>query len=94
MTLTEREIKMLDLVATGATSNEIAKKLKHTEGTMRVYLHNLYKKLKVRNKTEAAVWWLTQEKTNVVSPLDTGAVRAPHVVQPAKPQRHRAARRA
>lgn len=87
MTLTERDIQLLEHIVTGATAAEMARKTKYTPGTMRVYLHYLYKKIKVRNKTEAAVWWL-KEKTNVVSPPDSGAVRVGHVVQPAKPRRN------
>jgi DNA-binding CsgD family transcriptional regulator len=47
MELTVRETKMLALLAEGATSRLIAKRVKLEEGTVRVYLHNLYKKIGV-----------------------------------------------
>jgi hypothetical protein len=37
----------------------------YQEGTMRVYLHNLYRKLGVANKTEAVVWYLQRTGTSV-----------------------------
>jgi hypothetical protein len=49
---------MLELLAQGAGSKLIAKELGYQDGTMRVYLHNLYRKLGVANKTEAVIWYL------------------------------------
>ena len=49
---------MLELLAGGASTRGIAKKMGYSEGTVRVYLHNLYKKLGVRNRTEALLWQL------------------------------------
>jgi DNA-binding CsgD family transcriptional regulator len=56
-TLTEREHRMLDLLAKGGSSAAIATALGYQEGTMRVYLHHLYKKIGVRNKLDAVIWW-------------------------------------
>jgi DNA-binding CsgD family transcriptional regulator len=53
-----RSRRMLELLATGAGSRAIAKEMGYQEGTMRVYLHNLYRKIGVRNKTEAVIWHL------------------------------------
>ena len=39
--------RMLELLAQGASNRLVAKRMGHTEGTMRVYLHNLYKKIGV-----------------------------------------------
>lgn len=55
--LTERDVKMLELLAQGEPSKEIARKLGYRAGTMRVYLHDLYRKLHVSNKTAAVVWY-------------------------------------
>jgi hypothetical protein len=49
---------MLELLAQGAGSKLIAKELGYQDGTMRVYLHNLYRKLGVANKTEAVIWYM------------------------------------
>lgn len=53
-----RSERMLELLAEGASARVIAKKLGYSEGTMRVYLHNLYRLIGVRNKTEAVIWHL------------------------------------
>jgi DNA-binding CsgD family transcriptional regulator len=53
-----RSERMLELLAEGASARVIAKKLGYSEGTMRVYLHNLYRAIGVRNKTEAVIWQL------------------------------------
>ena len=55
--VSERDRKMLELLALGESSKGIAKKLGYRAGTMRVYLHELYRKLKVPNKTAAVVWY-------------------------------------
>lgn len=58
MMIDTRSRRMLELLAQGAGSKLIAKELGYQEGTMRVYLHNLYRKLGVGNKTEAVIWYL------------------------------------
>jgi DNA-binding CsgD family transcriptional regulator len=61
--------RMLELLAEGASAREVAKKMGYSEGTTRVYLHNLYKCIGVRNKTEAAIWQLTRTRaTSSVQP--------------------------
>ncbi|HSJ99510.1 MAG TPA: helix-turn-helix transcriptional regulator, partial [Myxococcota bacterium] len=50
--------RMLELLAQGASNGLVAKRMGYTEGTMRVYLCHLYRKLGVANKTEAVVWYL------------------------------------
>jgi len=54
--------RMLELLAEGASAREVAKKMGYSEGTTRVYLHNLYKAIGVRNKTEAAIWQLSRTR--------------------------------
>jgi hypothetical protein len=49
---------MLELLAQGASSRIIAKRMGYREGTMRVYLHNLYKRIGVKGKTQAVIWFL------------------------------------
>ncbi len=56
--LTARDRRMLELLATGADGARLAAKLGLTPGTVRVYLHFLYRKLGVRNRTEATLWYL------------------------------------
>jgi DNA-binding CsgD family transcriptional regulator len=76
-----RSQRMLELLATGAGSRHIAKEMGYQEGTMRVYLHNLYRKLGVANKTEAVVWYLQRTgmpvpREGVPAPMATPAARA------------------
>lgn len=56
--------RMLELLAQGGTSRIIARQMGYQEGTMRVYLHNLYRRIGVSNKTEAVVWYLNRERRN------------------------------
>jgi len=53
--LSEREIEVLRLVATGATNREIAATLYIAEGTVRNHLTNILDKLGVSDRTQAAV---------------------------------------
>lgn len=52
--LTSRELEVLELVASGATNGEIARKLWVTEQTVKFHLSNVYRKLDVGNRTEAS----------------------------------------
>jgi len=50
--LTPREIEIVRLVASGLRNRELARRLGLSEGTVKIHLHNLYKKLKVQNRVE------------------------------------------
>lgn len=52
------ELKMLELLVQGGTSKSMAQNLGFKEGTMRVYMHHLYRKLGVNSKTRAVTWYL------------------------------------
>ena len=52
--------RMLELLSLGGTSKLLAEKMGYQDGTMRVYLHMLYRRLGVANKTEAVVWYLNR----------------------------------
>jgi LuxR family maltose regulon positive regulatory protein len=51
--LSEAELKVLRLVATGLSNREIADRLVITVGTTKWHLNQIYGKLHVRNRTEA-----------------------------------------
>ncbi len=53
--LTEREKEVLKLVAKGAKNDTIAKELVVKEYTVKAHLNNIFKKLKVKNRTQATL---------------------------------------
>ncbi|WP_066560234.1 response regulator [Croceicoccus bisphenolivorans] len=53
-TLSPKEMKVAHCVAQGLRNREIAEQLGTTEGTVKVFLHNIYKKLQISNRTELA----------------------------------------
>ncbi len=52
--LTERELEVLALIAEGLTNPQIGEKLYLSTGTVKVHTRNIYGKLAVKNRTEAA----------------------------------------
>lgn len=52
--LTTREVQILDLLCKGTQNKIIADKLHLSENTVKVHVRNIYKKMHVRNRTEAA----------------------------------------
>lgn len=52
--LSERELEILDGVARGLSNRAIAKELWVSDQTVKFHLHNIYRKLEVTNRTEAA----------------------------------------
>ena len=53
--LTKRECEVLALVAQGKRNRQIAAALTITEGTVEVHLHNIFQKLDVSSRTQAAL---------------------------------------
>jgi two-component system nitrate/nitrite response regulator NarL len=54
--LTEQETNILEQVATGKSNKLIARELGITEGTVKVHIKHLLKKLNLRSRVEAAIW--------------------------------------
>lgn len=59
-TLSPKEMKVANCVAQGLRNREIAEQLGTTEGTVKVFLHNIYKKLQISNRTELAAMALRE----------------------------------
>lgn len=53
--LSKRERAIVGLVAQGLKNRDVASELGITEGTVKVYLHRIYEKLGVSNRTELAI---------------------------------------
>ena len=58
--LTERERQILKALASGDSNKIIARKLDITEGTVKVHVKKVLKKLNFRSRVEAAVWAVGQ----------------------------------
>ncbi len=55
-TLTEREMQVIALVSIGASNEEIAEKLCVSPYTIKTHLYNIFKKVGVPNRFQAALW--------------------------------------
>ncbi len=62
LTLTGREEEVLALIADGLTNQEIATRLVVSENTIKYHVQNIYGKLNVTNRTEAARYYLDRQK--------------------------------
>jgi DNA-binding NarL/FixJ family response regulator len=63
--LTPREISVLELVASGFSNKEIADRLELIPGTVKVHLSNIYRKLKVNDRTQAALFAIRNKLIDV-----------------------------
>lgn len=54
--LSPRETQLVQLVQQAKTNKEIAAELQLTPGTAKQYMHALFRKLGIRNRTELAMW--------------------------------------
>jgi two-component system nitrate/nitrite response regulator NarL len=54
--LTEQEGRILDLIAVGMSNKSIARELNIADGTVKVHVKHMLRKLNLRSRLEAAVW--------------------------------------
>ncbi len=58
--LSQREMEVLQKLADGLPNAELAAQLTVSENTVRFHLKNIYEKLDVTNRTEAAAWYFRE----------------------------------
>lgn len=67
--LTEREYEILTELSKGASNMEIAYAFFISENTVRTHIYNIFKKIAVSNRTQAACWANTHLRTPMLDEL-------------------------
>jgi DNA-binding NarL/FixJ family response regulator len=60
--LSERETEILRVVASGASNKEVAARLGISVNTVRVHVHDIFRKLGIKSRTQAALYILKVER--------------------------------
>lgn len=60
--LTDQEQRILELVASGKSNKLVARELNIAEGTVKVHVKHLLRKLNLRSRLEVVVWYAEQQK--------------------------------
>lgn len=73
--LSERELEILQLVATGTTNKEVARRLGISVNTVKVHLRNIFEKLGAESRTEATMiavreGWVVVPEARLPSPTE------------------------
>lgn len=68
ITLSERELEVLALVAEGLSNKQISARLHISGNTVKYHLQNIFTQLAVSNRTEASRWYL-QQRTSPPHPI-------------------------
>jgi len=63
-TLSPQEQNILPLIAEGKTNKEIASAMGLTEMTVKSYLQNIFQKLKISRRTQAAAWFMKKQNSS------------------------------
>jgi DNA-binding CsgD family transcriptional regulator len=95
--LTDREKELLQLVATGVTNRQVARRLSISINTVKVHLRNIYTKLGAESRTEATMiavregWVIVEGADRMSEGGEATADRPPVAPQPPLPWFKRAA---
>lgn len=54
--LTPRELEMVGMVARGLRNKEMSERMNISEGTVKIHLHHIYRKLKVENRVDLILY--------------------------------------
>ncbi|NLS11746.1 helix-turn-helix transcriptional regulator [Vibrio sp. SM6] len=54
--LTKRERQIITLLSNGDSNQQIARTLSVSENTVKTHLHNIFRKIDVRNRVQALIW--------------------------------------
>lgn len=73
--LSDREIEILELIATGAANKEIAERLGITEVTVKAHLRNIYAKIGAQNRAHAVTIALQQKLIESGMPVLNGVLK-------------------
>jgi CRP/FNR family transcriptional regulator, cyclic AMP receptor protein len=72
--LTSREQQVMMLVADALSNKEVGRRLELSEGTVKIHLHNIYKKLGVANRTALTALAIAHRNELALSPSNTRPV--------------------
>ena len=72
--LSDREMQILACLLNGAQNKQIAYELKISDGTVKVHLKAILKKIRVQNRTQAAIWALNH---GIARDIGSGSHRLP-----------------
>jgi two-component system, NarL family, nitrate/nitrite response regulator NarL len=75
--LSDRETQILACLLSGAQNKQIAHELKISDGTVKVHLKTILKKIRVQNRTQAALWALAHGMTRAGPPRHEGPAPPP-----------------
>ena len=71
--LSEREKRVLQLLVEGASNKAIGRKINAAEGTVKVHVKAILRKIRARNRTQAAIWAMNNGsligRTDLSAPL-------------------------
>ncbi|ACL61583.1 LuxR C-terminal-related transcriptional regulator [Methylobacterium nodulans] len=77
--LSERERLILTMLASGSSNKVIARRLDVTEATVKVHVKSILRKIRVSNRTQAAIW---ATKNGIVAPTGYTQTACPVVSVP------------